>query len=69
MAEQEKNKNHPGSLSKKADQADPKMFSTGETHCPVQYLKKFIQILNPGEEALFQRPKRRFCANDDIWFD
>ena len=69
MAEQEKTKNHPGGLSDKADEADPKMFSTGETHCPVQYLKKLIRVLNPGEEALFQRPKRRFCANDDIWFD
>ena len=35
MAEQGKTKNHPGGLSDKADEADPKMFSTGETHCPV----------------------------------
>ena len=69
MAGQEKTKNHPDGLSDKADETDPKMFPTGETHCPVQYLKKLIRILNPGEEALFQRPKRRFCANDDIWFD
>ena len=69
MAEQEKTKNHPGGISDKADEADPKMFSTGETHCPVQYLKKLIQVLNPGEEALFQRPKRKFCASDEIWFD
>ena len=69
MAEQEKTKNHPGGLSDKADEADPKMFSTGETNCPVQYLKKLIRVLNPGEEALFQRPKRRFCASNDIWFD
>ena len=69
MAKQEKNKNHPGGLGEKADEADPKMFSTGETHCPVQCLKKFIRVFNPGEEVLFQRPKRRFCANDNIWFD
>ena len=70
MGEQEKTKNHPGGLSDKADEADPKMFSTGETHCLVQYLKKkLIRVLNPGEEGLFQRPKRRFCASDDIWFD
>jgi hypothetical protein len=66
---QEKTKNHPGGLSDRADEADPKMFSTGETYCPVQYLKKFIQVLNPGEEALFQRPKRKFSASDEIWFD
>ena len=69
MAEQEKTKNHPGGLSDKADEADPKMFSTGEANYPVQFLKKLIQLLNPGEEALFQRPKRKFCASDEIWFD
>ena len=69
MAEEEKTKNHPSGLSDKADEADPKMFSTGEANCPVQFLKKLIQALNPGEEALFQRPKRKFCAKDKIWFD
>ena len=65
MAEQEKTKTHPGGL----DEADPKMFSTGEANCSVQFLKKLIQVLNPGEEALFQRPKRKCCASDEIWFD
>ena len=53
----------------KADEADPKMFATGETNCPVYLLKKLIQVLNPGGEALFQRPKRKFSLNDEIWFD
>ena len=69
MAEQEKTKNHPSGICDKADEADPKMFSKDETYCPVQYLKKLIQVLNPGEEALLQRPKRKFCASDEIWFD
>ena len=45
------------------------MFATGETYCPVYLLKNLIQVLNPGEDALFQRPKRKFCLNDEIWFD
>ena len=69
MAEQEKTKNHPGGISDKAHEADPKIFYTGETHCPFRYLKKLIQVLNPGEETLFQGPKRKLCASDDIWFD
>ena len=68
MTGQEKTKNHPGGLSDKANEADPKMFSTGEANCPVQFLKKLIQALNPGEEALFQRPKRKFCAKDKTRF-
>ena len=62
MAEQEKTKNHTGGLSEKADEADPKMFSTGEAKCPVQFLKKLFQVLNPGEEPLFQKPKRKFLC-------
>ena len=38
-------------------------------NCPVYLLKKLIQVLNPGEEALFHRSKRKFCLNDEIWFD
>ena len=67
--EDEKTKSHPGGLSDKADEADPKMFPTGETNCQVYLLKKLIQVLNPGEETLFQRPKRKFSLNDKIWFD
>ena len=69
MAEDEKTKNHPGGLSDKADAKDPKMFETKKKHCPVQYFKKYLSLLNPGEEALFQRPKRSFSSSDKIWFD
>ena len=62
-------KTHPGGLSDKVYETDPKTFSTGEAICPVQFLIKLIEVLNPGEEALFQRPKRKFCASDEIWFD
>ena len=71
MAEDQKTKKTilVGSIGDKADEADPKMFVTGETNCPVYLLKKLIQVLNPDEEVLFQRPKRKFCLNDEIWFD
>ena len=42
MAEDEKTKKHPGGLGDKADEADPKMFATGETNCPVCLLTKLI---------------------------
>ena len=69
IAEQEKTKNHPSGISDKADEGDPKMFSTGAANCPVQYLKKLIRVLHPGEAALFQRPKRKFDSSDEIWYD
>jgi len=37
----EKTKNHQGGLGDKADESDPKMFSTGISNCPVEYLKSF----------------------------
>ena len=39
MAKQDKIKNRPGGLSDKADGADPKIFSTGQTNCPVNILR------------------------------
>ncbi|KAK3745435.1 hypothetical protein QZH41_005078 [Actinostola sp. cb2023] len=66
MSEGEKTKNHPGDLSDKADEGDAKMFSTGEKDCPVDYLKQLLSVLNPEEEALFQRPKRNFIPTDKV---
>lgn len=69
MVEEEKTKNHPGGLSDKADQQDSKMFETKGEHCPVVYFRKYLTLLNPGENALFQRPKHNFNDKDTVWFD
>ena len=45
------------------------MLSTVQSNCPVKCVKRLIQVLNPVEETLFQRPKRKFCSADEIWFD
>ena len=65
----EKTKNHQGGLGDKADESDPKMFSTGMSNCPVKYFKKFLSVLNPNQTALFQKPKRNFLSSDKIWFE
>jgi hypothetical protein len=41
MTREEQTKNHPGGISDKADEGDPKMFATGSPHCPVEYFKNF----------------------------
>ena len=69
MSISEKTKNHQGGLGDKADESDPKMFSTGMSNCPVKYFKKFLSVLNPNQTALFQRPKRNFLPSDEIWFE
>ena len=69
MSISEKTKNHQGGLGDKADESDPKMFSTGMSNCPVKYFKKFLSVLNPNQTAVFQRPKRNFLPSDEIWFE
>ena len=41
----EKTKNHQGGLGDKADESDPKMFSTEMSNCPAKYFKKFLRVL------------------------
>ena len=65
LSEEEKTKNHPGSIKDRT----AKIFSTGTANCPVQYLKKLINVLHPGEEALFQRPRRFFSPSLETWYD
>ena len=69
MSISEKTKNHQGGLGDKADESDPKMFSSGMSNCPVKYFEKFLHVLNPNQTALFQKPKRNFLSSDKIWFE
>ena len=69
MSISEKKKNHQGGLGDKADESDPKMFTTGMSNCPLKYFKKFLSVLNPNQAALFQQPKRNFFPSDKIWFE
>ena len=68
MSISEKTKNYQGGLGAKADESDPKMFSTGMSNCPVKYFKMFLTVLNPNQTALSQKPKRNFLPSDEIWF-
>ena len=65
----EKTKNYQGGLGDKADQSDPKMFSANTPNCPVMYFKKLLSVLNPKQNALFQKPKRNFLSTDEVWFE
>lgn len=69
MVEDEKIKKYFSGFGDKVDEVDLKMFVMGEINCLVYLLKKLIQVLNFGEEVLFQRFKRKFFLNDEIWFD
>lgn len=51
-------KNHTGGLEGTEDHSDGKIFPLqNSTRCPVKTIKAYLSHLNPGNEALFQRPR------------
>ncbi|KAL1263518.1 hypothetical protein QQF64_006257 [Cirrhinus molitorella] len=40
----------------------------GNPMCPVSSLEKYLSKLPPDAKALYLHPKRRFDANDKIWY-
>ena len=44
------------------------MYATGGPFCPVASFEKYLQHLNPQNEFLFQRPKKKLTP-DSVWYD
>ena len=67
----ESTKNHPGTINNDF-QSRKRMYSDGSEKCPVNALKLYLSKLNPGCDALFQRPIRSFHSgmlNNDVWYE
>ncbi|XP_070560155.1 uncharacterized protein [Ptychodera flava] len=60
----EKTKNHPDDDF----ETQAKMFATGGENCPVAAFAKYLSKLNPGENALFQRPRVNVKPDDKVWY-
>lgn len=60
-------KNHRGNTTDKSNEA--KMFSTSDKNCPVLLVEKYLSKLNPDNNFIWQRPKKKFCESSPIWFD
>ena len=45
------------------------MYATGGPFCPVASFEKYLQYLNPQNEFLFQRPKKKLTPDSDVWYD
>lgn len=43
--------------------------AVGGLFCPAASFEKNLQHLHPGNEFLFQRPKKKLTANSDVWYD
>lgn len=67
-------KNHTGGLHGTEDHSDGKIFAhPGSKRCPVQTIKSYLSHLNPGNEALFQRPRSTSSVfnpkADPTWYE
>ena len=45
------------------------MYDTGGPFCPVASFERYLQHLNPQNEFLFQRPKKKLTPDSDVWYD
>ena len=67
----EVDKNHPDPLGAGNDDTngEGRMYATGRDSCPVESYLKYIALLNPNQEAFWQRPKTRPSTDAPIWYD
>lgn len=59
-------KNHQG-LAKRDTEHDQRLYGTGSIYCPLKSLKKYINLLHPSCNALFQKPKPNY-ATSAVWY-
>ena len=45
------------------------MCAVGGPFCPVVSFEKYLHHLNPENQFLFQRPKKKVTADSDVWYD
>ena len=45
------------------------MYETEGPFCPVASFEKYLKHLNPQNEFLFQRPKKKTTPDSDVWYD
>ena len=45
------------------------MYATGGVWCPVASFEKYLQHLNPKNEFLFQRPRKKVSSSSVVWYD
>ena len=69
MAVDEADKNHSSSDSPFDTPGEGALYAVpGHPLCPVATFKKYTSLLNPVENALWQRPKLHVTENDSVWY-
>lgn len=70
MSHVEATKNHPGGIAHvESYEKMGRMYKTNSPTDGYTSLKLYLSKINPGCEALFQYPKRKWSPTDSVWYE
>ena len=63
-------KNHQGGFPyKSSDERQTRLYSTGQDGDAFSCFRKYLDKLNPRQQAFFQKPREKFEQSDQVWFE
>ena len=70
MSHEELSKNHQGGFTdKSSDERQTRLYSTGQDGDAFSCFRKYLDKLNPRQQAFFQKPREKFQQSDQVWFE
>ena len=61
-------KNHNENDHNDDANGEGRIYATGAKKCPVICFEKYLRLLNPNLDALWQRPRAKITVKHDIWY-
>ena len=61
-------KNHNENDKNEDTNGEGRIYETGTKKCPVACFEKYLKVLNPNIDALWQRPRARMSLQKNIWY-
>ena len=61
-------KNHNENDNNDDTNGEGRIYATGGSKCPVECFKKYLRVLNPNIDALWQRPRAKITIKTGIWY-
>lgn len=70
MSHEELSKNHQGGFTdKSSEERQTRLYSTGQDGDAFSCFRKYLDKLNPNQQAFFQKPRAKFEQSDQVWFE
>lgn len=70
MSHEELSKNHQGGFAdKSSEERQTRLYSTGQDGDAFSCFRKYLDKLNPRQQAFFQKPRAKFEQSNQVWFE